>query len=93
MGRKQFPLNAKLFQISKALLSRSVTNLRLFQVFYVHTQAERAGGGSVYGTCIWTLQPSSRMGVWSSAMPTWQLCGEGAADRYRLGNLSLGIWL
>lgn len=64
MGRKQFPLAAKLFQISKALQLCSGTNPRLFQVFYVHTQGERAGGGSAYGTCIRTLQPPSRMGIW-----------------------------
>lgn len=60
MGRTQFPLAAKSFLISKPLLSCSGTNPRVFQVFYVHTQAERTGGGLMCNMCIQTLQHSSR---------------------------------
>lgn len=85
MGRKQFPLAAKLFQISKAPLSCPGTNPRLFQVFYVHTQAERAGGGLPYGACLWILQPSSRMGIWSA------LCDAHVAVLWRRGTRQVQI--
>lgn len=87
-GQKQFSPRCKIISYFKR------TQIRLFQVFYVHVQSEEAGGGSAHGMCIQTTAPSAALtwnGNWAGLH--WGEGREGAWGRYRWRSPTWGVWV